>query len=255
MDDLEEPLTGGNVSANLVRIGETVRRPAGPWSLAVHELLRYLEGVGYSGSPRSLGFDEQGRHVVEYIPGAVVMPFASSSEDANSRLRAVGELIRDYHNAVADFQPPAEAIWNVATPSPTIELISHHDLAPWNLVSGSRGMVFIDWDAAGPGSRLWDLSYAAHGFVPLGPETPDDVAATRLRALVDGYGLDQQSRVQLPPLIAEHTRAMYDLLHRGSCSGEQPWARLWTAGHGRVWLDHSEFVEARLAMFTSALVA
>jgi hypothetical protein len=27
--------------------------------------------------------------------------------------------------------------------------------------------VFIDWDGAGPGSRLWDLAYAAHGFVPL----------------------------------------------------------------------------------------
>jgi hypothetical protein len=27
--------------------------------------------------------------------------------------------------------------------------------------------VFIDWDGAAPGSRLWDLAYAITGFVPL----------------------------------------------------------------------------------------
>jgi hypothetical protein len=27
--------------------------------------------------------------------------------------------------------------------------------------------VFIDWDGAGPASRLWDLAYAMKGFVPL----------------------------------------------------------------------------------------
>lgn len=91
------------------------------------------------------------------------MPFAALSEDANTRLRAVGKMIRDYHDAVSDFHPPQNAQWNVAMPSPTVELIAHHDLAPWNLISDPRGLVFIDWDGAGPGSRLWDLSYAAHG--------------------------------------------------------------------------------------------
>jgi thiamine kinase-like enzyme len=37
----------------------------------------------------------------------------------------------------------------------------------WNLVRDGERSVFIDWDGAGPGSRLWDLGYAAHGFVPL----------------------------------------------------------------------------------------
>ena len=35
----EIPLGGGNVSGGVVRIGDTVRRPAGPWTPAVHALL------------------------------------------------------------------------------------------------------------------------------------------------------------------------------------------------------------------------
>jgi hypothetical protein len=56
----EKPLPGGNVSASVVRVGDTVRRPAGFWSRSVDALLRHLNAVGYEGAPRSLGFDELG---------------------------------------------------------------------------------------------------------------------------------------------------------------------------------------------------
>jgi hypothetical protein len=48
------------------RIGDTVHRPVAPWTAAVHDLLRYLEDVGYEYSPRVLGFDEQGREVLTW---------------------------------------------------------------------------------------------------------------------------------------------------------------------------------------------
>jgi hypothetical protein len=51
------------------RIGDTVRRPAMPWTPAVHGLLRYLEDVGYPHAPRVLGFDERGREVLTWIEG------------------------------------------------------------------------------------------------------------------------------------------------------------------------------------------
>ncbi|MHB8331231.1 MAG: hypothetical protein ACYDEA_03440, partial [Candidatus Dormibacteria bacterium] len=52
----EQPLYGGNVAAGLVRVGDTVRRPAGPWSSSVDALLLHLERAGYEGAPRALGY-------------------------------------------------------------------------------------------------------------------------------------------------------------------------------------------------------
>jgi len=52
----------------------------------------------------------------------------------------------------------------VLIPDPAAgDLICHSDLAPWNLVRNEQRWVFIDWDNAGPSSRLWDLGYAALG--------------------------------------------------------------------------------------------
>lgn len=61
------------------------------------------------------------------------------------------------------------------------------------------GGLIRDWDGAGPGSRLWDLGYAAHGFVPLHPGGDPARDAPRLRAHADGYGLDADQRADRPP--------------------------------------------------------
>jgi hypothetical protein len=54
-------LSGGRLTAGVVRVGGTVRRPTGPHSPFVHELLAHLEAVGFAGAPRLLGVDDQGR--------------------------------------------------------------------------------------------------------------------------------------------------------------------------------------------------
>jgi Ser/Thr protein kinase RdoA (MazF antagonist) len=115
----------------------------------------------------------------------------------------VGSIIRAFHDAVETFVPPDDAIWNVLIAPERTEIICHHDLAPWNLVRTPSALTFIDWDGAGPGSRLWDLAYAAHGFVPLGPDAmlSDEAAGARLAALVDGYSLELTERVALVDMI------------------------------------------------------
>lgn len=248
----EVPLTGGNVGQGVVRVGDTVRRPSGFWSLSVHDFLLHLESVGFDGAPRSLGFDEQGRHVVEYVPGEVPHPF----EPANHlrATRRVGALLRDFHDASAEYVPPAEARWNVVIPPDAEPLIIHHDAAPWNLVCGGGRWVIIDWDTAGPGSRLWDLAYAAHGFVPLAPDMDPGVAAGRLHALAEGYGLDESGRRDLAVLLGRRVRSMYDLLADGHRTGTEPWNRLWNEGHGRAWLADAEYVEDHLDVLTSRLL-
>lgn len=248
----EEPLAGGNMDTLVVRIGDTVRRPAGVWSHSVDALLRHLNEVGYQGAPRTLGFDEQGRHVLEYVEGEVCMPFEPS--DHLSAARRVGALIRDFHDASAEFTPPSDAQWNVVIDPDAKDLIVHHDLAPWNLVLGPHRCVFIDWDAAGPGSRLWDLAYAAHGFIPLTPDTPSVTAGLRLAALADGYRLDERGRSDLADVLVPRIMSMYELLRDGHHTGTQPWARLWSQGHGRTWLANAAYAQRHQETLRGALM-
>jgi hypothetical protein len=48
-------MPAGRVTSGIVRRGDRLLRPMGPWSPAVHEYLRYLEAAGFEGSPRVLG--------------------------------------------------------------------------------------------------------------------------------------------------------------------------------------------------------
>jgi Phosphotransferase enzyme family len=249
---LEEPLLGGNVSGGVVRIGGTVRKPWSTAAPAVTSFLRHLRSVGFEGAPRALGRDEEGRQVLEFIPGDVWLSLPPMD---HSELRKVGALIRRFHDAAASFVVPADATWDVVIPPDREELICHHDLAPWNLVRHGDRWVFIDWDNAGPGSRLWDLAYAAHGFVGLAAGNDAETDAARLVALVDGYELGRDDRLRLGPVLVARTRAMYDLLHDGFRTGRQPWARLFVEGHGDHWGPAADYVEANLATWHEVLAA
>jgi hypothetical protein len=240
---VEHILAGGNVAAEVVLIGDTVRKPVTPATPAVEALLTHLDG--FPGAPRHLGCDDQGRQVLEYIPGTL-----DDVPADNRELHRAGRLIRDLHDALADFQPPPGAHWEVVIPPDREDLVCHHDLAPWNLVRAEDRWVFIDWDGAGPGSRLWDLAYAAHGFVPMHPNGDADTDGPRLRALADGYDLDDGQRAELPALIVAHTRGMYDLLRT---STEEPWTRLHAEGHADHWGPAADYVERHLEVWLRAL--
>src|SRR5690606_34540241 len=117
----------------------------------------------FDGSPRSLGIDEDGRHVVEWIDGGLTHPYVPLSPVSPS-LTDVGRQIRTFHDAAATFDPPEDAVWNaVIVPDQQVQIV-HHDLSSWNFVHGTSRSVFIDWDLAGPGSVLWDLAWSAQSF-------------------------------------------------------------------------------------------
>ena len=245
-----ELLSGGNVADQVLRIGMTVRKPATAATPNVEAFLEHLHQAGFPGSPRTLGRDEQGRHVLEYIPGSTV---DMSHPLSLGELFRVGRLIRDLHNAARSFVPPAAARWNVAIQPDAELMICHHDLAPWNLVRDGDRWVFIDWDGSGPGSPLWDLAYAAQSFPPLiqGGNPAED--AIRLRALTDGYGLGNAERPRLPQIIADRMRAMDRLLEDGARTGTQPWARLHAEGHAKHWRQSADYVERHLHVWLRAL--
>jgi phosphotransferase family enzyme len=254
----EQALAGGNATSGVVRVGDTVRRPAGPWTPAVHALLAHLHNVGFTAAPRPLGFDDQGREVLTFARGVTVWEEHFALLDPARRLARVAHLIRDFHDASATFTPPPDAHWQVIIPAEGTGIIAHHDLAPWNLVAGSEDTwVFIDWDLAAPGSRLWDIAYALHGFVPLSanPAWQRADAPARVRCFADAYGLDEAKRRDLAPMLSRRTRAMYDFLNRQASRGRQPWATLWATGHGEAWRRDTEYIEQHQELWIRALLA
>src|SRR5665811_1084266 len=104
----EHVFEGGNVAEMVVRVGSTVRKPASDATVAVEALLDQFAHVGFSGAPRSLGRDELGRHVLEYVPGemAYALPPLTASE-----LRRLGAFIQELHDAAESFKPPPTPQW------------------------------------------------------------------------------------------------------------------------------------------------
>jgi Phosphotransferase enzyme family len=252
----EVPLAGGNVSNGVVRVGDTVRRPAGPWTPAVHALLTHIRAAGFDGAPEPLGLDGKGREVLRFIPGPIAWGDGFRLLQPAGSLARAGRLIRDFHDAVAGFVPPAGAQWQVNVRPDRAEIIAHHDLAPWNLVAGDR-WAFIDWDMAAPGSRLWDLAWASLGFVPLSadPELQAPDPGRRLRILIDAYGLDDdRERENLAAMLGPRARAMHGFLADRAARNVHPWVRLWREGHGEAWRSNADYIDERLALWRDALL-
>jgi hypothetical protein len=213
-----------------------------PYTGAIHALLLHLEDAGFTGAPRSFGWDDKGRHLVEFVPG-IRADHPHAPEVALDPAR-IGRFMRHMHDALESFEPPDYALWFDGLPPPGGDLIVHHDIAPSNIVVRSDGtLVAIDWDAAGPGTRLWDVAYAAHAFAPLYQADADiDHASRRLRGLVDGYGLDDEQRKQLVPLLAMRSKRMYEYLDKMRATGVSPWTDLWERGIGTVWRADAQWI-------------
>jgi hypothetical protein len=96
MLEKEIPLSGGNITG-VVRIGQTVRRPIGPWSASVHGLLQYLETQGFEGAPRFLSVDQQGREILSIIEGEIGTYPLQNYMWSDENEREVARFLRRYH--------------------------------------------------------------------------------------------------------------------------------------------------------------
>lgn len=61
-----------------------------------------------------------------------------------------GRLVREFHDAVEGYRPPADARWQVLIPAEGTGIIAHHHPAPGTSSSASAHGAFIDWDTAAP---------------------------------------------------------------------------------------------------------
>jgi Phosphotransferase enzyme family len=254
-------LVGGNFDAEVVHVGNTVRRTAGPWTPAVHAVLAYLASVGFAGSPIPMGMDHSGREILSFIPGDVGHYPLAAYMRSDATLIEAARLLRAFHDASALFRLPDGAIWRQAAADPgPVEVVCHNDWAPYNAIFRDQHLVgMIDWDFCRPGSRLWDLAWMAHTWVPLRDDT--DAAAqgwvappsrsTRLRLLCDAYGLTDRSQVL--PRIRARMLGTAEWLEQGAANGETVFLRLVQEGHAAGYRRAVRFLDQSWESLEAAL--
>lgn len=231
----EQQLDGGN-TGGAVRIGSTVRRTAGPWTPAVHALLGHLAARAFTGAPRALGFDGQGREVLTFLDGETTgsrRPWPAWTH-ADGSLDQVAAWMRGYHRAVADFVPPPDAHWRSGGVWKPGLIIGHNDTAPYNAAWHQGTLAgFFDWDFAGPATPAWDLAFAAFSWVPLharsvaAAEGFTDFAGRprRLGRFLSGYGWPGTAAGFLE-IVAERARAHADGIRSRAAAGDSVSGRL-----------------------------
>jgi Phosphotransferase enzyme family len=226
----EHALVGGmDAGRGVVRVGDTVRRPG--MREPVRALLRHLEAVGFDGAPRHLGTDEQGRHVVSWVPGDVPVPPYPDWALTDEALASLGRLVRDYHEAVATFDAAGLTGWSTEWADPTGgRVLCHNDLFPENVVfRNGRVVALIDFDMAGPGRPLWDVAIAAEEWAPLhapGARINHPVgldAVRRLGVLATAYGLEPDRAGDLLDVVVEVKAQSTANVRRAAAEGDPVW--------------------------------
>ncbi|MDG3009792.1 aminoglycoside phosphotransferase family protein [Rhodococcus sp. D2-41] len=223
---MEEILPGGDMT-RVVRVGDTVRRATGPWTPAIHALLDHLRSRGFDRAPEALGTDEQGREIISLLPGAVATYPLAAYVMTDRMLVAVARMIREYHDATADFRPPDDTQWQWPAHEPA-EVLCHNDFAPYNLMFEGQELVgVIDFDTASPGPRVWDLAYTAYRFVPLtdpaNPDVPYPGVAEQRRRLalfVSAYGIATIAPADVVAIAVKRLRELVEFIVEQAAAGD-----------------------------------
>jgi len=183
----EQVLRGGRTAHAITRIDDTVRRPPAVNDEFARALLLHLERKGFAGAPRFLGVDHGGRRIFSYLPGEVPGDIGHFDDRV---ITDAARLIRCYHDATADL------FVDKACLEVGLEVACHNDLSPCNTVfRQGEPYGFIDFDAAAPGTRAWDVGYAAWLWLDLGNDDySHDTQIRRLTLFVNAYGSPLETR-------------------------------------------------------------
>lgn len=214
-DDGTEVRISSDGVTDVVRVGQTVRRPVRPFTATVQGFLAHLHARGFHDAPRPLGYDEQGREVLSYVEGVVPQEPLPHWATTPQVLRALAALIRRLHDAAEDWDPPHDAVFGAIPGKRPVdvqqlfdhpELVSHQDYCAGNVVfRDGLPAALIDFDLARPTTRVADIVNALHWWVPLldpvdrAPGLVYADAAERIRVFADAYGMDQAQRAAILP--------------------------------------------------------
>ena len=181
----------GRLTAGVVRVGETVRRPLTPSSPFMARVLAHLETTGCAWAPRHLGVDARDRDILTFHPGEVP---AKWGRFADPQLRAAASIVRQLH-----------AVTRNSCLAPTA-VVCHHDPGPNNFIfRDGLPAALIDFDMAAPGDPLEDVAYMAWSWClssnPLRGAFAEQAA--QVRVLADAFDLTSAERERLPAHVLE----------------------------------------------------
>ncbi|MEM1218513.1 MAG: aminoglycoside phosphotransferase family protein [Bacteroidota bacterium] len=179
----EIPLSGGEMTASVVRIGDRVHRSPAANAAFTQAVLQYLEAQAFPFSPRYLGQDAKGREVLSFLPGDVPRAIPLNFPQMKACIR----ILRSFHDLMAKSPLRGE-----------METVCHHDFAPWNVIVDQKTITgLIDFDTALPGARVEDVGYFLWTFLDLGdPYLDDQEQLERVEELLSFYGpLDRKALI------------------------------------------------------------
>jgi hypothetical protein len=244
-----EILQGGVANAGLVvRVGDEVRRPAGPHSASITAFLRYLRSTGFTGASSPVG-TVNGQERMIFVPGDVAIPPYPEWAQSEDALRSVARLLRRYHDAAAGYEPERTATWSGEMADPDLipgqpSVICHNDVCLENVVfRDGEAVALLDFDFAAPGRPVYDLARLAHLCVPLehdpvsrlGWVKPDP--AGRLVAIAEAYGLDQAGRSEFIDALRGGMARGGLFVQRQVERGDPNFIAMWTAMGGMAQFD------------------
>jgi Ser/Thr protein kinase RdoA (MazF antagonist) len=237
------------------RYGGVVHRPASPAAPAIHRLLRHLHAHGFHGAPEPKGFDAQGNEILTFLDGAVTEALTPELRTPEL-LAGAAVLLRELHDASVTFRPRPDDLWLFPARQPA-EVMCHGDPAQYNcVVKDGRPVGFIDFDAAHPGPRVWDVAYAVYRFAPLqSPGNPEGFGTAqeqgrRVAAFCRAYG--PQVNAEVIDVVPERLQSLIDFMRAQAAQGNEAFRRHIAEGHADLYEADIRYVRAHRDILRAA---
>lgn len=260
----EVVLHGGVANADrVVRVGNHVLRPSGPYTASVHRLLTAIADAGFSGATVPVGVDPDGRERLVFLEGDVAVPPYPGWVRSDPALASVARLLCRFHVASASFDPSGLA-WSDEMADPLGgTIVCHNDVCLENVVfRDGEAVGLLDFDFCAPGRPVYDVAQLARMCVPidddvnagrLGWGDPDRPA--RLRLVADEYGLDRAGRAELLSVLDESMARAGEFVRRRVEAGDPNFVAMWHEMGGQERFDRRRrWWGQERSVFAAALV-